>query len=281
MSLAGRKGRKAFWGTLIPVLISITLLAVAAGFGIWNSVSPIPKPTFTELRIIVPIATTVLAALLTGLDRYFAGKISKRSAEAVAQDALEVLSKLESAMGSLSADDKFQAYFDDLIKECGPKLFRERDVRLGFFVLEAGDFEEGEQPQFLRKRSSFDLSNGMPLQYVAGADPTAGRDHALEMIQRTRGGKDLMVKNIYKDAADWIRLERKEVKSYRCFVSAPVLDSKKNKALGLLTVDAPRVGDLTADDSKWVRVLAGMLSHGLTDESAEVPIPMSPLRSAL
>ena len=277
MSLAGKAPRKAFWGTLGPVAVSIVLVAVSTCLGAYNSLHPLGTPFYSDLRFYWPIAAASAAALVTGLDRYYSAKKAKTGATVVAQGAFDVLKGLESAMGWLTTDDKFQSYFDDLVKQCGPKFFRERNVRIGFFVLEAGEDEEQAALVYLKKRTAHEPDNGMPLMYRAGNVDADQRDQAQEMIARTESSKDLLVKNIYKDGPNWTRLVKVKKHSYRCFISAPVLDNKREKPLGLLTVDAPKVGDLTPEDQKWVRVLAGMLSHGLRDETADEPRLKNPL----
>lgn len=251
-------------------------MATAGGFSVWNALERLGDPVYKDVRFYVPLVCTVSAAILSGFDKHFAGKKSKRDGKAVSEDALELLTDLETAMGRLTDSDKFQAYFTDVVQKCGPKLFRERKVRIGFFVLEGGEAEDGALV-YLKKRAALDLNNGMPLSYYAGDKDADNRDHAKEMIDRTRLSKDLCVPNIYKDSDGWKRLVNVKKTAYNCFVSAPVLDSKKLTPLGLLTVDAPKVGDLTSADREWVRVLAGMLSHGLKDETADVPKPKSPL----
>lgn len=277
MSLAGRKKRLGFWGTLTPVVIVVILMAVAAYFSVWNVVEKLAQPVYKDWRFYAQAIPTLAAVVLAGLDRHFAGKRAKSDAAAVSDEAFEVLKDLATAMGRLTGDEQFKDYFNDLVQKCGPKLFRERKVRIGFFVLEAGESEKPDELDYLKKRAAFDLTNGMPLDYRTGTLDADDRDQAKEMIVRTKASKDLHVKNIYKDSADWQKLVKVKKHAYKCFVSAPVLDSSEEKPLGLLTVDAPKVGDLTDVDREWVRVLAKMLSHGLRDETSVVPKPANPL----
>jgi len=269
MSLAGRR-RKSFWGSQGPVWFSVSFVALAAVFAAWNSNDP------TSERFWGSIACSFLAAAFTALDQHWAGKKSKVGKDAVANEAFEILSIMESAVGKLSANDQFKAYFAQLVEQCGPKLFQERVVRLGFFVLEAGEAEDVSL-RFLRKRAAVERGNAMPLTFQAGLVAPGERDQAKEMIMRAEANKDLWVKNIYKDSYGWKHLPKGSKNSYNCFISAPVLDWTQSRSQGLLTVDARSVGDLTDEDKRWVRMLAKMLSHGLRDEVSAVPVPRNPV----
>ena len=249
--------------------------------GGWNSLQPLKPPVTSDPLFYLPLVFSLAALVCTGLNGHYSGKKSKTSAEAVSTAALEVLKYLESAMGKLSDDDEFESYFDDLVLKFGPKLFRERDVRIGFFVFDGQEPIDGSAPSatllVLRKRKAFEMKNSLPVKYAADHADDGVRDHAKEMILRSVAGKDLWVKNVYKKSLSWVPFEKGQSKSYECFVSAPVYDSKQQRSLGLLTVDAPKVGDLCEADRQWVRLLAGMLSLGLRDEVAEVPKPKNPL----
>ncbi|MHA7261934.1 hypothetical protein ACX80W_01900 [Arthrobacter sp. TMN-37] len=284
MSLNGKKRPWTFWGSLAVVILIALCAVVAAGIPVWNSIDPYWDPAapkgdlarYRHPRFFLPLGAGIVAAVLPLVNQHMTAKRATINGEFVAAKAFEVLQDLEMAMGRLSADDKYQAYFDDLIKKCGPKLFQGRDVRIGFFILEGGESEDLADLSYLRKRAAYERSNVMPITYIVGTTDADGRDQAAEMISRAKAGKDLWVKDIYRDSTGWTRRKKVRKTAYRCFISAPVTDASKSRSLGLLTVDAAEVGDLTESDGEWVRILAGMLSHGLRDEVAEVPKPTKP-----
>ncbi|GEM_PF-5377998 len=263
MSLAGKKIGWSFWGTLTPSLVNAALLAAAAAYTTWKGIDPQATPFGVPFW--VPVGLTVAAGVLGALDRFFAGKKRRVGASGVAEVAFSALMELEKSVQGLMADDGFDRYSHSLVEGLGPKLFREREVRIGFYLLEAGE-SESEDMNYLKLRAGYDHGGGLPILLYADKVEDGKRDHAREMIERAESIKDLVVPNIYRNSPGWIRLEGERRDSYSCFITAPVLDSKHEKPLGILTVDAPNARDLTTQDKKWVRMVARLLSHGLVEE---------------
>lgn len=275
MSLSGPSGRQGFWGNWVPLGIFIVLMIISFlmahlrwGEGV--------------LADWTPVAIQLAATLFMAVDRFVATKQQKLADKGVAAEARKVLAKANSLMDHVG-DHNFRdrdKFYNEVLQEYGVRIFSKRNVRLGFYALEAADTEEGDS-LYLRLAAEYETGDRMTPFITPNPNLPADQDIGRKMIDRAIHRQTLCVPDVTKDAPGW--KARQDITKYKCFVSVPVAphgtpaaSNAPGAIRGLLNVDSLKVGDLDAPDKEWAQLIAELIYIGGTRWVGTSPIASNP-----
>lgn len=242
------------WAPLVGGLVFVVASPIAAAFS--------REATGTSLTfwVAVQAGATGLAWLIPAIETRRAEKreeaaevreVDARVATRVAiNDALDPIVRL---LGRIAIEaskverDKLRAQAVPLVLTTAAQLIGPDRTRACWFVLEAGP------PKRLVPSDAVGRAGSPSSTFIEG---TPAGDAALEMVL---ADEDCICEDIQTDPPPgW---DATTTRDYRTFVSVSVI--ARDTAYGMLTLDALEPGELTIDDMKLLRLMAGTLAAAL------------------
>jgi len=249
------KARSRSWLWIVVALVFVVASPVAAA--LTRSSSGKRLTTW----VVVQIATTAAAWLIPQIRQLIADRL-KVSAEGREFDArVETIVTMNDALdpiirllGTLAHEpkkvekDKLRAQAIQLVLATAAQLIGPERARASWFRLDSGP------PMALIPDSSAGRAGSASTKFVE--DTTAG-SAAIAMVKRDG---DLICNDIDTEPPpDWDSAKKRD---YRTFISVSVIAGEN--AYGMLTLDAINPGDLTTNDMRLLRLMAGALAVALS-----------------